>query len=78
MLHLCGFRNDGSGTLENAYNHRGFSMSKKFTPVTDPQEIEDLMTDTGDISKPYPYKPNGHLWVDSEELKAWRAARDRP
>lgn len=51
-------------------------MSKKFTPVTDPQEIEELMTDTGDISKPYPYKPNGHLWVDSEELKAWRAARE--
>lgn len=50
-------------------------MSNKFTPVTDPGEIEDLTTDPDDISKPMTYKPNGHLWAESEELKAWRAYR---
>lgn len=50
-------------------------MANKFAPVTDPAEIEELTTDTGDLSKPFPYKPNGHLWVDADELRAWRAFR---
>ena len=52
-------------------------MADKFAPVTDEAEIAELLSDTADIGKPFPHKPNGHLWVDSEELKAWRAARDR-
>lgn len=46
----------------------------KFTPVTDPTEVEEL-SDTGDLAKPYAYKPNGHLWVDAEDLAEWRAGR---
>lgn len=46
-------------------------MADKFAPVTDPTEIEELL-DSADLSKPFPHKPNGHLWVDAEELKSWR------
>jgi hypothetical protein len=51
-------------------------MAQKFTPVTDPAEIAELEKLDGDLSRPIPFKPNGHLWVDSEELKAWRAGRE--
>ena len=50
-------------------------MSNKFAPVTDPVEVEELLADTADIGKPFPHKPNGHLWVLADELAAWRAAR---
>jgi hypothetical protein len=52
-------------------------MSNKFTPVTDPAEIEELEKLDGALDRPLPHKPNGHLWVDSEELKAWREHRER-
>jgi hypothetical protein len=45
------------------------------TPVTDPAEIAELEKLDGDLGRPIPFKPNGHLWVDSEELKQWRALR---
>lgn len=48
---------------------------KKFAPVTDPAEQNELLADTSDLSKPFPHKPNGHLWADAEELKAWKAYR---
>lgn len=51
-------------------------MSKgKWTPVTDAAEIDELLTDPGDISKPMTYKPNGQLWVETEQYRLWRAAR---
>lgn len=46
----------------------------KFIPVTDEAEA-DAISDPSDLSVPYTVKPNGHLWADSEELKAWRATR---
>ena len=49
---------------------------ERWTPVTDPQEIEAL-TNAGpdDLGTPY-YKPsNGHLWVLTEELTTWRESR---
>lgn len=49
---------------------------KKFAPVTDPAEIEELEKIDGDLGKPFPFKPNGHLWVDAEELKEWREGRE--
>lgn len=52
-------------------------MKGKWTPVTDAAEIEELEKLDGDLSRPLPHKPNGHLWVDSEELKAWRAGREQ-
>lgn len=52
-------------------------MSKKFTPVTDPTEVEELLSKAGDLNTPFPYKPNGQLWVDTDELQAWRAGRER-
>jgi hypothetical protein len=51
-------------------------MSNKFTPVTDPAEIAELENLDGALDRPLPHKPNGHLWVDSEELKAWREGRE--
>lgn len=50
-------------------------MADKFAPVTDPAELDELLKDSGDLSKPFPHKPNGHLWVLADELKAWRAER---
>jgi hypothetical protein len=51
-------------------------MTKKYTPVTDPIEVEEILAKAGGLDTPFPLKPNGHLWVDSEELKLWRAGRD--
>lgn len=51
-------------------------MADKFAPVTDEAEIAELLSDTADIGKPFPHKPNGHLWVLADELAAWRASRD--
>lgn len=48
----------------------------KWTPVTDPQEIEELTTRKDELDTPTFFAPNGHLWVDSEELKLWREGRD--
>ena len=50
-------------------------MADKFAPVTDPAEQDELLKDSGDLSKPFPHKPNGHLWVLADELKQWRASR---
>lgn len=50
-------------------------MADKFAPVTDPAEIEELLKDSADLSKPFPHKPNGHLWVLADELNQWRALR---
>jgi hypothetical protein len=50
-------------------------MADKFTPVTDLGEIEELTKDDADLSKPYPQKPNGHLWVAADDLRAWRILR---
>lgn len=50
-------------------------MSNKFTPVTDPAEIEELEKLDGALDRPLPHKPNGHLWVDAEELREWRTLR---
>ena len=52
-------------------------MADKFTPVTNPDEIAELEKHDGALDRPLSHKPNGHLWVDSEELRAWRAARER-
>lgn len=51
-------------------------MADKFAPVTDPAEIAELEAND-DLGKPYAYKPNGHLWVDADELKVWRAGREQ-
>ncbi len=53
-------------------------MADKFAPVTDPAEVEELLKDNGDLSKPYPHKPNGHLWADADQLKDWRESRREP
>ena len=53
-------------------------MKGKWTPVTDAAEIAELDQLDGALDRPIPFKPNGHLWVDSEELKQWRAHRDIP
>jgi hypothetical protein len=50
-------------------------MADKFAPVTDPAETAELEKLDGDLGRPIPFKQNGHLWVDSEELKQWRAYR---
>lgn len=50
-------------------------MDKKFSPVTDPAEIEEILEKVGELNTPYPYKPNGHLWVPTDELKDWRDER---
>jgi hypothetical protein len=50
-------------------------MADKFAPVTEEAEIAELLADTADIGKPFPHKPNGHLWVLADELKQWRASR---
>lgn len=50
-------------------------MADKFAPVTDEAEIAALLNGKDDLSKPYPYKPNGHLWALASELEAWRAAK---
>lgn len=46
--------------------------NEKFTPVTNPDDIEELLKDPTDISKPYPLKPNGHLWVLADEFHLWK------
>lgn len=50
-------------------------MTEKYAPVTDPAEIEELLSDKADLSKPYPQKPNGDLWANADELRAWRESR---
>lgn len=50
-------------------------MSKKFTPVTDPAEVEEILAKAGDLNVPLPYKPNGQLWVDADEMRAWRESK---
>ena len=54
-------------------------MDKKRTmaAVTDQQEQDELLADTADLSKPFPHKPNGHLWADAEELKSWRLLKGK-
>jgi hypothetical protein len=51
------------------------SDKPKMIAVTDPELIEELAKDQADLSMPMTFKPNGHLWVDSEELRAWRDNR---
>lgn len=50
---------------------------KKFAPVTDPSEIAELEKIDGALDRPMPLAPNGHLWVDADELKEWRTGRER-
>ena len=50
-------------------------MKERLTPVTDPDEIEELTKDTADLAKPITFKPNGHLWAHAEQLEAWRQSR---
>lgn len=51
-------------------------MSKpKFVAITDPTEIEELTANHGGIGTPFAHKPNGHLWVDPDELDLWRSTR---
>jgi len=50
-------------------------MSEKLAPVTDPTEIEEITRDRSDLSKPFPISPNGHPWVDVDELRDWRESR---
>lgn len=51
-------------------------MSKpKFVAITDPTEIEELTADPGGLDKPFTHKPNGHLWVDPDQMDAYRARR---
>jgi hypothetical protein len=50
-------------------------MAIKFAPVTDPAEVEEILEKVGDLGTPFPYKPNGQLWVDADELRAWRDSR---
>lgn len=51
-------------------------MADKFTPVTNSDEIAELEKHDGALDRPLSHKPNGHLWVDSEELKQWREGRN--
>jgi hypothetical protein len=51
-------------------------MSNKFTPVTDAAEIEELTTRKDELDTPTFFAPNGHLWVVTDEYRAWRAARE--
>lgn len=39
-------------------------------------EIAELEQLDGALDRPIPFKPNGHLWVETEELKQWRAGRE--
>lgn len=48
---------------------------KRMTPVTDPKEIEDLEKGKEDIGTPFFQSPNGHPWVDADELRDWREGR---
>jgi hypothetical protein len=52
-------------------------MASKFTPVTDPAEMEELIARKDELDTPTFFAPNGHLWVETEEYRAWRAARER-
>jgi hypothetical protein len=47
-------------------------MANKFTPVTDPTEMEELLKRKDELDTPTFFAPNGHLWVVTEELRAWR------
>jgi hypothetical protein len=51
-------------------------MKGKWTPVTG-AEADELRAKAADLDTPTLYAPNGDLWADSEELKAWRAGRER-
>lgn len=48
---------------------------QRFVEVTDPAEVEALTRDKSDLAVPFTYSPNGHPWVDSDELARWRQAR---
>jgi len=47
----------------------------RMVEVTDPEEIEGLTRDKADLAVPMSFSPNGHPWVDADELRAWREAR---
>lgn len=48
----------------------------KWTPVFDPDEIAALTNEpAGSLGVPFFFAPNGHLWVDSAELRMWREYR---
>lgn len=50
-------------------------MAGKYSPVTDPAEVEEILEKVGELNTPFPLKPNGHLWVPTDELKDWRDER---
>lgn len=61
--------------LESSQNTEDFDMADKprLIAVTDPDEADALTSkDEGDLATPFTMKPNGHLWVDRDELRAWR------
>lgn len=69
------FVGDGRIVLESSQNTEDFDMTDKprLIAVTDPDEADALTSkDEGDLSTPFTMKPNGHLWVDRDELRAWR------
>lgn len=47
----------------------------RLVEATDPDEIEAIMRDKGDLSVPFAVSPNGYPWVDVEELARWRSTR---
>ena len=49
----------------------------KWIAVTAAAEIEELTTRMGELDTPTLYAPNGLLWANAEELRAWRAGRER-
>jgi hypothetical protein len=51
-------------------------MEDKWIAVTDPTEMEALLSRRDELDTPMLYAPNGQLWAVAEELRAWRQARD--
>jgi len=47
----------------------------KFKAITDPAIADELTRDPSDLSLPFTWKPNGHLWVEPEEFDAWYSSR---
>ena len=53
------------------------SDKPKFVSITDPTEQDELTADPGDLSKPYPYRTNGHLGVEADQYHAWRVLKQQ-
>jgi hypothetical protein len=44
----------------------------KWIAVTDEAEIAELTSRKGELDTPMLYAPNGQLWANADELRAWR------